>query len=95
MLLVLSPPGPLECAPDVVTSLVYKALPVQRGSGQVFDFCVVFRCLFDSQLTGSSSQFLPQSTDDRLQFELEAFRFQQDDRGVVRLPVYLLEMNCC
>uniref|UniRef100_A0A3Q3XFW3 Zona pellucida sperm-binding protein 3 n=1 Tax=Mola mola TaxID=94237 RepID=A0A3Q3XFW3_MOLML len=33
-------------------------------------------CLFDSQLTGSSSQFLPRSQDDRLLFELEAFRFQ-------------------
>ncbi|KAM7003436.1 zona pellucida sperm-binding protein 3-like [Tautogolabrus adspersus] len=40
-------------------------------------------CLFDSQLTGSSSQFLPRSQDDRLQFELEAFRFQQDDSGMI------------
>nr|XP_046249595.1 zona pellucida sperm-binding protein 3-like [Scatophagus argus] len=40
-------------------------------------------CLFDSQLTGSSSQFLPRSQDDKLQFELEAFRFQQDDSGVI------------
>ncbi len=45
--------------------------------------CVAFRCLFDSQLTGSSSQFLPRSQDDKLQFELEAFRFQQDNSGVV------------
>ncbi|TMS05889.1 Zona pellucida sperm-binding protein 3 [Larimichthys crocea] len=35
-------------------------------------------CLFDSQLTGSSSRFLPRSQDDTLQFEVEAFRFQQD-----------------
>ncbi|KAM3609915.1 uncharacterized protein V6R79_022429 [Siganus canaliculatus] len=40
-------------------------------------------CLFDSQLTGSSSRFLPRTQDDRLQFELEAFRFQQDDSGVI------------
>nr|XP_020516778.1 zona pellucida sperm-binding protein 3-like [Labrus bergylta] len=40
-------------------------------------------CLFDSQLTGSSSQFLPRSQDDRLQFELEAFRFQQDHSGMM------------
>ncbi|XP_054475305.1 zona pellucida sperm-binding protein 3-like [Anoplopoma fimbria] len=40
-------------------------------------------CLFDSQLTGSSSQFLPRTQDDRLQFEVEAFRFQQDDSGVI------------
>ncbi|XP_042351743.1 zona pellucida sperm-binding protein 3-like [Plectropomus leopardus] len=40
-------------------------------------------CLFDSQLTHSSSQFLPRSQDDKLQFEVEAFRFQQDDSGVI------------
>ncbi|XP_074533891.1 zona pellucida sperm-binding protein 3-like [Halichoeres trimaculatus] len=38
-------------------------------------------CLFDSQITGSSSRFLPRTQDDRLQFELEAFRFQQDNSG--------------
>uniref|UniRef100_A0A3Q1G965 Zona pellucida sperm-binding protein 3 n=1 Tax=Acanthochromis polyacanthus TaxID=80966 RepID=A0A3Q1G965_9TELE len=36
-------------------------------------------CLFDSQLTGSSSQFLPRSQDGKLQFEIEAFKFQQDN----------------
>uniref|UniRef100_A0A3B5BAK3 Zona pellucida sperm-binding protein 3 n=1 Tax=Stegastes partitus TaxID=144197 RepID=A0A3B5BAK3_9TELE len=41
-------------------------------------------CLFDSQLTGSSSHFLPRSQDDTLQFEMEAFRFQQDNSGLVR-----------
>ncbi|XP_041795559.1 zona pellucida sperm-binding protein 3-like [Chelmon rostratus] len=40
-------------------------------------------CMFDSQLTGSSSQFLPRSQDDKLQFEVEAFRFQQDSSGVI------------
>ncbi|XP_061749672.1 zona pellucida sperm-binding protein 3-like [Nerophis ophidion] len=40
-------------------------------------------CLFDSQLTGSSSRFLPRSQDDQLRFEMEAFTFQQDDRGVL------------
>ncbi|XP_053175322.1 zona pellucida sperm-binding protein 3-like [Scomber japonicus] len=40
-------------------------------------------CLFDSQLTGSSSHFLPRTQDDRLQFEVEAFRFQQDYSGVI------------
>uniref|UniRef100_A0A3P8TU63 Zona pellucida sperm-binding protein 3 n=1 Tax=Amphiprion percula TaxID=161767 RepID=A0A3P8TU63_AMPPE len=39
-------------------------------------------CLFDSQLTGSSSQFLPRSQDDKLQFEMEAFKFQQDNSGM-------------
>ncbi|XP_067447033.1 zona pellucida sperm-binding protein 3-like [Thunnus thynnus] len=46
-------------------------------------------CLFDSQLTGSSSKFLPRSQDDRLQFELEAFRFQQDDSGLIYITCSL------
>uniref|UniRef100_A0A8C2YYJ5 Zona pellucida sperm-binding protein 3 n=1 Tax=Cyclopterus lumpus TaxID=8103 RepID=A0A8C2YYJ5_CYCLU len=40
-------------------------------------------CLFDSQLTGSSSRFLPRSQNDKLQFQVEAFRFQQEDNGVI------------
>ncbi|XP_031725004.1 zona pellucida sperm-binding protein 3-like isoform X1 [Anarrhichthys ocellatus] len=40
-------------------------------------------CLFDSQLTGSSSRFLPRTQNDKLQFQVEAFRFQQDDNGVI------------
>ncbi|XP_044050268.1 zona pellucida sperm-binding protein 3-like [Siniperca chuatsi] len=46
-------------------------------------------CLFDSQLTGSASRFLPRSQDDRLQFEVEAFRFQQDDSGVIYITCNL------
>ncbi|XP_076588529.1 zona pellucida sperm-binding protein 3-like [Chaetodon auriga] len=46
-------------------------------------------CMFDSQLTGSSSQFLPRSQDDKLQFELEAFRFQQDNSGVIYITCSL------
>ncbi|KAI3370969.1 hypothetical protein L3Q82_023619, partial [Scortum barcoo] len=45
-------------------------------------------CLFDSQLTGSSSRFLPRSQDDRLRFEVEAFRFYQDHSGVIYI-------TCC
>ncbi|KAF3843901.1 hypothetical protein F7725_015949 [Dissostichus mawsoni] len=40
-------------------------------------------CLFDGQLTDSGSQFLPRSNEDRLQFQVEAFKFQQDERGVI------------
>uniref|UniRef100_A0A667ZCC7 Zona pellucida sperm-binding protein 3 n=1 Tax=Myripristis murdjan TaxID=586833 RepID=A0A667ZCC7_9TELE len=38
-------------------------------------------CLLDGKLTGSSSHFLPRGP--RLRFQVEAFRFQQDDRGQV------------
>ncbi|XP_051237776.1 zona pellucida sperm-binding protein 3-like [Dicentrarchus labrax] len=46
-------------------------------------------CLFDSQLTDSNSQFLPRSQDDRLQFEVEAFRFQQDHSGMIYITCHL------
>ncbi|XP_061698178.1 zona pellucida sperm-binding protein 3-like isoform X2 [Syngnathoides biaculeatus] len=49
-------------------------------------------CLFDSQVTGSSSRFLPRSQDDRLQFQVEAFKFQQDDRGVLYITCNLKAM---
>ncbi|XP_060933267.1 zona pellucida sperm-binding protein 3-like [Limanda limanda] len=46
-------------------------------------------CLFDSQLTGSSSRFLPLTYSDELQFEVEAFRFQQDHSGVIYITCSL------
>uniref|UniRef100_A0A147A970 Zona pellucida sperm-binding protein 3 n=1 Tax=Fundulus heteroclitus TaxID=8078 RepID=A0A147A970_FUNHE len=46
-------------------------------------------CLFDSQLTDSSSRFLPRSQDDKVQFEVEAFRFDQDDSGVLYITCSL------
>uniref|UniRef100_A0A3Q2XTN5 Zona pellucida sperm-binding protein 3 n=1 Tax=Hippocampus comes TaxID=109280 RepID=A0A3Q2XTN5_HIPCM len=46
-------------------------------------------CLFDSQLTGSGSRFLPRSRDDRLQFEVEAFKFQEDERGAIYITCNL------
>ncbi|XP_061578791.1 zona pellucida sperm-binding protein 3-like [Cololabis saira] len=46
-------------------------------------------CLFDSQLTGSSSRFLPRSQDDKLRFEVEVFRFEQDTRGVLYITCNL------
>uniref|UniRef100_A0A3B4FW73 Zona pellucida sperm-binding protein 3 n=1 Tax=Pundamilia nyererei TaxID=303518 RepID=A0A3B4FW73_9CICH len=52
-------------------------------------------CMFDSQLTGSSSHFLPQSHKDKLQFELEAFRFQHGNSGVVRYATAFLPGRCC
>uniref|UniRef100_A0A672TCQ3 Zona pellucida sperm-binding protein 3 n=1 Tax=Sinocyclocheilus grahami TaxID=75366 RepID=A0A672TCQ3_SINGR len=40
-------------------------------------------CLVDAKLTGSRSRFMPRTQGDKLQFQLEAFRFQQPDSGVV------------
>uniref|UniRef100_A0A8C7X0Z3 Zona pellucida sperm-binding protein 3 n=1 Tax=Oryzias sinensis TaxID=183150 RepID=A0A8C7X0Z3_9TELE len=46
-------------------------------------------CLFDSKLTGSSSRFLPRTHDDKLQFEVEAFRFEQDEGGMLYISCSL------
>nr|XP_023853672.1 zona pellucida sperm-binding protein 3-like [Salvelinus alpinus] len=40
-------------------------------------------CLTDARQTGSKSHFLQQTQDDKLQFQLEAFRFHQDERSSV------------
>ncbi|XP_016395521.1 zona pellucida sperm-binding protein 3-like [Sinocyclocheilus rhinocerous] len=40
-------------------------------------------CLVDAKLTGSRSHFMPRTQGDKLRFQLEAFRFQQPDSGLV------------
>ncbi|XP_026064301.1 zona pellucida sperm-binding protein 3-like [Carassius auratus] len=40
-------------------------------------------CLVDAKLTGSRSHFMPRTQGDKLQLQLEAFRFQQPDSGLV------------
>lgn len=48
-----------------------------------FLLCASCRCLIDAKLTGSRSHFLPRTQDDKLRFELEAFRFAQGDQNEV------------
>ncbi|KAL0197772.1 hypothetical protein M9458_006312, partial [Cirrhinus mrigala] len=38
-------------------------------------------CLVDAKLTGSGSRFMQRTQIDKLQFQLEAFRFQQEISG--------------
>ncbi|MEQ2270394.1 hypothetical protein XENORESO_016182, partial [Xenotaenia resolanae] len=38
-------------------------------------------CLTDAKLTGAQSYFLPRSQEDKLHFQLKAFKFKQDDRN--------------
>ncbi|XP_026089590.1 zona pellucida sperm-binding protein 3 [Carassius auratus] len=40
-------------------------------------------CLIDAKLTGSNSSFMNRVQNDKLHFQLEAFRFQQDDSGLM------------
>ncbi|XP_056309626.1 zona pellucida glycoprotein 3e [Danio aesculapii] len=46
-------------------------------------------CLVDSKLTGSSSRFMARTQMDKLHFQLEAFRFQQDLTGVIYIACVL------
>lgn len=43
-------------------------------------FCHI-RCLSDSKRMGAKSLFLQRSQEDKLQFQLKAFRFHQDQPG--------------
>uniref|UniRef100_A0A671RLM8 Zona pellucida sperm-binding protein 3 n=1 Tax=Sinocyclocheilus anshuiensis TaxID=1608454 RepID=A0A671RLM8_9TELE len=46
-------------------------------------------CLVDAKLTGSKSRFMPRTQGDKLQFQLEAFRFHQADSGLVYITCIL------
>nr|AGK38253.1 zona pellucida 3 [Gobiocypris rarus] len=46
-------------------------------------------CLVDAKLTGSTSHFMPRTQGDKLRFQLEAFRFQQADSGLVYITCSL------
>jgi len=48
----------------------------------VFSVC---RCLLDARLTGSNSKFMLRSADNKLQYQLEAFRFQNAESGLVSI----------
>ncbi|XP_012712720.2 zona pellucida sperm-binding protein 3 [Fundulus heteroclitus] len=39
-------------------------------------------CLTDAKLTGAQSYFMPRSEEDKLHFQLKAFKFKQDDSGL-------------
>lgn len=43
----------------------------------------VCRCLVDGVVTGSGSKFMPRKAENVLQFQLEAFRFQNAESGLV------------
>ncbi|XP_030649042.1 zona pellucida sperm-binding protein 3-like [Chanos chanos] len=45
-------------------------------------------CMVDAKITGSDSRFLNRIQDDKLQFQLEAFRFQQDS-GLIYITCFL------
>lgn len=43
------------------------------------------RCLVDAIITGSDSKFMARTAENKLQFQLEAFRFQGAESGLVSI----------
>uniref|UniRef100_A0A673L025 Zona pellucida sperm-binding protein 3 n=1 Tax=Sinocyclocheilus rhinocerous TaxID=307959 RepID=A0A673L025_9TELE len=46
-------------------------------------------CLMDAKLTNSRSRFMSRIQDDKLQFQIEAFRFKQDSLGMIYVTCHL------
>ncbi|KAJ4937458.1 hypothetical protein JOQ06_002093 [Pogonophryne albipinna] len=46
-------------------------------------------CLVDARITGSSSKFMPRTAENKLQFQLEAFRFKNVDSGMLYISCHL------
>ncbi|XP_033941909.1 zona pellucida sperm-binding protein 3-like [Pseudochaenichthys georgianus] len=55
--------------------------------------CYVFiennGCLVDARITGSSSKFMHRTAENKLQFQLEAFRFKNVDSGMLYISCHL------
>ncbi|XP_048832772.1 zona pellucida sperm-binding protein 3-like [Brienomyrus brachyistius] len=54
-----------------------------------YDLVVNHGCLSDSKLPGSNSHFLPQKQDDKLQMQLDAFRFLQATSNLIYITCLL------
>ncbi|XP_051982310.1 zona pellucida sperm-binding protein 3-like [Xyrauchen texanus] len=55
----------------------------------VYTFIENNGCMIDAKLTGSRSKFMPRIQDDKLQFQIEAFKFQQDASGLIYITCHL------
>ncbi|XP_067296436.1 zona pellucida sperm-binding protein 3-like [Pseudorasbora parva] len=71
-----------------VDSCVATAVP-DVASVPRYSFIENNGCLVDAKLTGSTSHFMPRTQGDKLRFQLEAFRFQQADSGLVYITCVL------
>ncbi|XP_051731984.1 zona pellucida sperm-binding protein 3-like [Ctenopharyngodon idella] len=71
-----------------VEHCVATAVPDVNSSPR-YSFIENHGCLVDPKLTGSTSSFMRRVQNDKLQFQLEAFRFQQADSGLVYITCAL------
>ncbi|XP_056301331.1 zona pellucida sperm-binding protein 3-like [Danio aesculapii] len=58
-------------------------------SAPSYSFIENHGCLTDAKYTGSVSKFLPRVQDDKLRFQLEAFRFQKEISGFIYITCLL------
>uniref|UniRef100_A0A672T9H3 ZP domain-containing protein n=1 Tax=Sinocyclocheilus grahami TaxID=75366 RepID=A0A672T9H3_SINGR len=72
-----------------VDGCVATAAPDVNTTSPRYSFIENHGCLVDAKLTGSTSSFMRRIQSDKLQFQLEAFRFQQDDSGLVYITCAL------
>ncbi|XP_056586195.1 zona pellucida sperm-binding protein 3-like [Triplophysa dalaica] len=59
------------------------------NAATVYTFIENSGCMVDAKLTGSRSTFMPRIQDDKLQFQMEAFRFKQDHSGTIYITCHL------
>ncbi|XP_022542781.2 zona pellucida sperm-binding protein 3-like [Astyanax mexicanus] len=71
-----------------VDSCVATTLPDLNTTPR-YSFIENHGCLVDAKLTGSQSRFLPRVQSDKLQFQLEAFVFEQQRSGLIYLTCFL------
>ncbi|XP_041834974.1 zona pellucida sperm-binding protein 3-like [Melanotaenia boesemani] len=54
-----------------------------------YPFINNYGCLTDAKLTGAKSYFMQRNQEDKLHFQLKAFRFHQDDRNSIYITCHL------
>ncbi|XP_047452131.1 zona pellucida sperm-binding protein 3-like [Mugil cephalus] len=54
-----------------------------------YAFIENYGCLVDARVTGSTSRFFPRTAENKLQFQLEAFRFKGSDSGLLYITCHL------
>ncbi|XP_070686392.1 zona pellucida sperm-binding protein 3-like [Pempheris klunzingeri] len=64
-------------------------LSADQSSTPRYAFIENHGCLVDAQVTGSASKFMTRTEENRLQFQLEAFRFSDADSGLLYITCHL------
>ncbi|XP_032380434.1 zona pellucida sperm-binding protein 3 isoform X1 [Etheostoma spectabile] len=64
-------------------------LSADATSTPSYAFIENFGCLVDARITGSVSKYMPRIADNKLQFQLEAFRFQGAASGMLYITCHL------